>query len=107
MLADRIEGKWLDAFCEILERCAVKRGDTASELVQNHMDDTVNLNQMLIALLNKNPDAFVDSNVNRLKAGAKLQMPDVQEARKISKADARQQVIFTLREHEFLPKIGS
>lgn len=70
----------------------VKRGDTASELVQGHMDETVNLNQMLIALLNKNPDAFVDSNVNRLKAGAKLVMPEVQEAQKISKADARQQV---------------
>jgi 2,5-dihydroxypyridine 5,6-dioxygenase len=32
MLADRIEGKWIDAFCEILERCAVKRGDTAAIL---------------------------------------------------------------------------
>lgn len=86
--AARSESEASDAEKNIL----VKRGDTASELVQNHMDDTVNLNQMLIALLNKNPDAFVDSNVNRLKAGAKLQMPDVQEARKISKADARQQV---------------
>jgi 2,5-dihydroxypyridine 5,6-dioxygenase len=32
MLADRIEGKWIDAFCEILEKCAVKRGDTAAIL---------------------------------------------------------------------------
>src|SRR5215831_14260968 len=32
MLADRIEGKWIDAFCEIFERCAVKRGDTAAIL---------------------------------------------------------------------------
>lgn len=32
MFADRIEGKWIDAFCEILERCAVKRGDTAAIL---------------------------------------------------------------------------
>ena len=32
MLADRIEGKWIDAFCEVFERCAVKRGDTAAVL---------------------------------------------------------------------------
>src|SRR5256885_10670429 len=32
MFADRIEGKWIDAFCEIFERCAVKRGDAAAIL---------------------------------------------------------------------------
>jgi 2,5-dihydroxypyridine 5,6-dioxygenase len=32
MFADRIEGKWIDAFCEVFERCAVKRGDTAAIL---------------------------------------------------------------------------
>ena len=32
MLADRIEGKWIDAFCEIFEKCAVQRGDTAAIL---------------------------------------------------------------------------
>src|ERR1044072_1020115 len=32
MLADRIEGKWIDAFTEVFERCAVKPGDTAAIL---------------------------------------------------------------------------
>jgi 2,5-dihydroxypyridine 5,6-dioxygenase len=32
MFADRIEGKWIDAFCEVMERCALKRGDTAAIL---------------------------------------------------------------------------
>jgi 2,5-dihydroxypyridine 5,6-dioxygenase len=32
MLSDRIEGKWIDAFCEIFEHCAVKPGDTAAIL---------------------------------------------------------------------------
>src|SRR5256714_6103347 len=32
MLSDRIEGKWIDAFCEVFERCAVRRGDTAAIL---------------------------------------------------------------------------
>jgi len=32
MLADRIEGKWIDAFCEVFERCVINRGDTAAIL---------------------------------------------------------------------------
>jgi 2,5-dihydroxypyridine 5,6-dioxygenase len=32
MLSDRIEGKWIDAFCEIFEKCAVKHGDAAAIL---------------------------------------------------------------------------
>ena len=32
MLSDRIEAKWIDAFCEVFERCAVKAGDTAAIL---------------------------------------------------------------------------
>jgi len=32
MFSDRLEAKWIDAFCEVFERCAVKRGDTAAIL---------------------------------------------------------------------------
>ena len=32
MLADRIEGKWIEAFCDVFTRCAVKQGDTAAIL---------------------------------------------------------------------------
>ena len=32
MLADRIEGKWIDAFCEVLTGCAVKHGDIVAIL---------------------------------------------------------------------------
>jgi 2,5-dihydroxypyridine 5,6-dioxygenase len=32
MLADRIEGKWIDAFCEIFEKCAIKRDEIAAIL---------------------------------------------------------------------------
>jgi 2,5-dihydroxypyridine 5,6-dioxygenase len=32
MFADRIEGKWIDAFCEVIERCGVKKGDTTAIL---------------------------------------------------------------------------
>jgi 2,5-dihydroxypyridine 5,6-dioxygenase len=32
MFADRIEAKWIAAFCEIFDKCAVKRGDAAAIL---------------------------------------------------------------------------
>src|SRR5437764_14982273 len=32
MFADRIEGKWIDAFCEVFAKCALKGGDTAAIL---------------------------------------------------------------------------
>src|ERR1044072_6993889 len=32
MLSDRVEGKWIDAFTEVFERCAVKCGDTTAIL---------------------------------------------------------------------------
>jgi 2,5-dihydroxypyridine 5,6-dioxygenase len=32
MFADRIEGKWIDAFCEVFARCAVTKGDSAAIL---------------------------------------------------------------------------
>ena len=50
MLADRIEGKWIDAFCEILERCAVKRGDTAAILSETQ-SRALNVHLAELALL--------------------------------------------------------
>ena len=70
----------------------VQRGDTASELAMSHKPTTVSLDQMLLAMLRSNPDAFVDANVNRMKAGALLTMPSEQEAKAISREEARQAI---------------
>lgn len=72
----------------------VQRGDTASEIVAKQMPGGVSLDQMLVALLRHNPDAFVDNNVNRLKAGALLTLPSAQEAKELSREDAREEVLF-------------
>src|ERR1700687_2366024 len=50
MLADRIEAKWIDAFCEIFERCAVKRGDTAAILSETQ-SRALNVHLAELALL--------------------------------------------------------
>ena len=68
----------------------VQAGDTASQLAQNHKDDSVALDQMLLALLRSNPEAFLDNNVNRLRAGAILALPDAAQAKEVDREEARQ-----------------
>src|SRR5271156_3254014 len=50
MFADRIEAKWIDAFCEIFERCAVKPGDTAAILSETQ-SRALNVHLAELALL--------------------------------------------------------
>ena len=70
----------------------IKRGDTASELLAKETPVGVSLEQMLLALLRSNPDAFVDANVNRMKEGALLTLPTEQEAKAVSRDEARRQI---------------
>src|SRR5437868_14541817 len=50
MFADRVEAKWIDAFCEIFERCAVKSGDTAAILSETQ-SRALNVHLAELALL--------------------------------------------------------
>src|ERR1700749_99319 len=50
MLTDRIEAKWIDAFCEVFERCAVKAGDTAAILSETQ-SRALNVHLAELALL--------------------------------------------------------
>jgi len=50
MFADRIEAKWIDAFCEIFDKCAVKRGDTAAILSETQ-SRALNVHLAELALL--------------------------------------------------------
>ena len=50
MLADRIEGKWIDAFCEVFARCAVGPGDTAAILSETQ-SRALNVHLAELALL--------------------------------------------------------
>lgn len=53
----------------------VKRGDTLAKVAQQTRPEGVSLEQMLVGLLASNRDAFIDGNMNRLKAGRILQVP--------------------------------
>jgi 2,5-dihydroxypyridine 5,6-dioxygenase len=50
MFVDRIEGKWIDAFSEVFERCAVRAGDTAAILSETQ-SRALNVHLAELALL--------------------------------------------------------
>ncbi len=70
----------------------VVRGDTLSAIARRQLGGSGNLDQMLIALLRANPDAFIDGNVNRLRAGAILRLPDADAIEAVDRSEARRQV---------------
>ena len=77
----------------------VKRGETAGRIASAHRPGSVSLDQMLVALLRSNPDAFIQGNINRIKAGAVLQVPSTNEALATSTGEARK--IIALQSRDF------
>ncbi len=68
----------------------VKAGDTAGKLALAQKPVDVSLDQMLVAMLRVNPEAFIGGNVNRLRKGVVLDMPGSQEAQATPASEARQ-----------------
>lgn len=67
----------------------VHSGETAGRIAMAYRPAHVSLDQMLLALLKANSHAFINGNVNHLKAGVVLKMPTAQQARETSAAEAR------------------
>ena len=70
----------------------VQRGQTASKIAGDYKPANVSLDQMLLALLRANPNAFVNGNINRLRAGAVLTVPDQNEIAAVPAGTAKQQL---------------
>ena len=54
----------------------VKYNDTLWEIANQMRPSDVTVNQMMTALVRENPNAFYNGNVNQLKAGYVLRVPD-------------------------------
>ena len=67
---------------------AVQRGQTLSEIATQAGRPGYTLDQTMLALLRTNPDAFIRGNINLLKAGAVLRMPDATEISQLSAGEA-------------------
>jgi len=65
----------------------VKEGETLSGIARAaRPDGGANVDQMMLALLKNNPNAFYKDNINALKRGAILRIPSADEAKAIGSA---------------------
>ena len=67
----------------------IKKGDTAWSLADAlRPDQSVSVEQMMLAMLRTNPESFINDNVNGLKRGYILRVPDRNEITSVSQAEA-------------------
>ncbi|WJW74515.1 FimV/HubP family polar landmark protein [Thiohalobacter sp. IOR34] len=76
-----------------------QRNDTLWKVAERLRPDSgVSMEQVMLALLEANPEAFYDNNINNLKAGYVLRVPSREEMTAISRAEARREVQRQYRE---------
>jgi len=71
----------------------VRQGDTLTRIATQVKPAGVSLDQMLVALYQSNPDAFMGENMNRLKAGHILSVPTAEAAAAVDPAQARSLIV--------------
>lgn len=71
----------------------VKRGDTLGSIASELRPEGVSLDQMLLALFRANPDAFDQGNINRLKAGKILSIPDPTGIAAVPREEAKTAIV--------------
>ena len=75
------------------QQVLVKPGDWASKIALATESKEVSLDQLLVAMLRANPEAFVQGNLNRLRAGVLLNLPSTQQAQDVDAAEAKRIVL--------------
>ncbi len=67
----------------------VKQGDTLASIAGQNLSGSISLDQMLVAMYRSNKQAFIDGNMNRLRSGQILSIPDADSASSINKTEAK------------------
>ena len=70
----------------------VQKGDTAWKIAERIRGSDVSVEQMMMALLRRNPEAFIKDNINGVKRGYILRMPSQQEVQSLDNQTALLQV---------------
>lgn len=70
----------------------VRRGDTLGGIAEKIRPSSASLDQMLVALFRANPEAFIGENMNNLRAGSVLRVPDEQQVLATDAPSARREV---------------
>jgi pilus assembly protein FimV len=71
----------------------VERGETLSKIARETRPEGVSLDQMLVGLFRANEDAFDRGNMNRLRAGKILSIPEKSTLESIPQGEAKRLVI--------------
>ena len=71
---------------------AVKSGDTLNAIANSNRPEGVSLEQMLIGIFRANPDAFYGNNINNLRAGKILTIPEREQLANVGQGEAAQEV---------------
>jgi pilus assembly protein FimV len=70
----------------------VRNNDTLWEIaLRARPDSSVSVHQSMMALYKANPDAFIGGNINRLRRGQVLRIPDAEEMKSLGKSEAVRQ----------------
>jgi pilus assembly protein FimV len=70
----------------------VKSGDTLGKIANQIKSTDVSLERMLVALYRANAEEFDDHNMNRIKTGKILHLPEAEDVAKIKQAEAVKEV---------------
>lgn len=70
----------------------VKRGETLGKIAANVKPEGIALEQMLVGIFRSNPEAFINNNMNLIRAGATLQIPDSAQVAAIPRREAAQEI---------------
>jgi pilus assembly protein FimV len=70
----------------------VKKGDTLGAIARQHLTPGVTLDQMLIAIYRANQSAFIRDNINLVRAGRILNIPEGETAGTLDPDDAKRLV---------------
>ena len=89
-----ISGEEKPAYLSGDQQYRVKRGETLRSIAQQLQPDGVQLEQVMVSLLNQNPDAFVGNNLHRLRSGSLLTIPATEAIQAIEPEKARQTLRF-------------
>ena len=85
----------------------VQAGDTAGRLAAANRPANVSLDQMLVAMVRSNPNAFIGGNVNRIKSGAVIDLPTAEQAGAVNAGEARQTITAQSRDfNEFRRRLA-
>jgi len=86
----------------------VVSGDNLSAIARQVLPAGVDLNQMLVALYRANRDAFIAGNMNLLRVGAVLKIPEKSEADAIDKKSASSEIrVQVIDWHNYRSKLAS